>query len=162
LERKRDAPADDLLTDLLPTGLDSGELQAFFMLLFNAGADTTRSLMCFGLDLVLERPDVMRRLRHDLSLLPRAIEEMLRFESPVIQFRRTATRDCELAGQLIREGDKVVVFFPSANRDDTVFDDPDRFVLDRHPNPHLAFGYGTHFCLGAQLARMESLHVFRE
>jgi cytochrome P450 len=87
---------------------------------------------------------------------------MLRYEPAVIQFRRTATRNTELAGKKIAEGDKVVVFFPSANRDETVFAEPERFDITRSPNPHLAFGHGTHFCLGAPLARMESLHVFRQ
>jgi cytochrome P450 len=119
-------------------------------------------LLCYGLDLLLEHPEVCARLRSDPSLLPRAIEEISRYESPVIQFRRTATRDTELAGCQIAEGDKVMVYFPSANRDELVFSDPDRFDIDRSPNPHLAFGYGPHFCLGAPLARLECKHVFRE
>jgi cholest-4-en-3-one 26-monooxygenase len=168
LERaKRAAPADDLVTDLLDAEidgrrLDHGEFQALFMLLFNAGADTTRTLLCYGLDLLLEYPEVRARVRDDLTLLDPAIEEMLRYEPSVIQFRRTATRDTELAGRRIAEGDKVVVYFPSANRDESVFADPDRFDIDRSPNHHLAFGHGAHFCLGAPLARLESKHVFRE
>lgn len=163
---KSRAPADDMVTDLLTAEIDGrrlteGEFQAFFMMLFNAGADTTRSLLCYGLELLLERPDVMDRLRKEPQILERTIEEMLRFEPPVIQFRRTATQDTELGGTRIREGDKVVVFFPSANRDESVFHDPDRFDIDRTPNDHLAFGYGTHYCLGAPLARLESKHVFR-
>jgi len=162
---KKESPAEDMVSDLLAAEFDGrrlsdGEFQAFFMLLFNAGADTTRSLLCYGLDLLLERPDVMTRLRDEPTLLPGAIEEMLRFEPPVIQFRRTAMQDTELAGVRIREGDKVVVFFPSANRDESVFTDPDRFDIERSPNDHLAFGYGTHYCLGAPLARLESKHVF--
>ncbi len=132
------------------------------MLLFNAGSDTTRSLLCFGLDLLFDHPADLERLRSDPSLLPGAIEEMLRFEPAVIQFRRTATAACRLANRDIAEGDKVVVFFPSANRDDAVFPDPDRFDITRSPNPHLAFGHGTHFCLGAPLARLETRYVFRE
>jgi cytochrome P450 len=164
---KRHAPQDDLASELLAAELDGrlltdGEFQAFFMLLFNAGSDTTRSLLCYGLELLLDRPEALAALREDRSLVPTAIEEVLRYEPPVIQFRRTAIRDTELAGRPIREGDKVVVVFPSANRDETVFDDPDRFDLRRSPNDHLAFGYGTHFCLGAHLARLESAHVLRE
>jgi cytochrome P450 len=160
-------PGEDIVSDLLAAELDGrrlteGEFQAFFMLLFNAGADTTRSLLSFGLDILLDRPDDLARLQAEPALLPSAIEEMLRFESPVIQFRRTATQDCELGGVTIKDGDKVVVFFPSANRDESVFPDPDRFDLERTPNEHLAFGYGTHFCLGAPLARLESKHVFHE
>jgi len=141
--------------------LTEGEFQAFFQLLFNAGADTTRSLLCLGLDLLLDRPEQLARLRADPALLGSAIEEMLRFEPPVIQFRRTATSDFVLGGQTIREGDKVVVYFPSANRDADVFADPDTFDIARTPNDHLAFGYGTHFCLGAPLARLETSHVLR-
>lgn len=165
--RKTAAPGDDMISDLLTAEIEGrrlteGEFQAFFMLLFNAGADTTRSLLCYGLDLLLDRPRELELLRRDPSLLPAAIEEILRYEPPVIQFRRTATQDTELAGRQIHAGDKVVVFFPSANRDEAVFAEPDRFDITRSPNEHLAFGYGTHFCLGAPLARLESKHVLRE
>jgi cytochrome P450 len=165
--RRAREPADDLLSDLVVAELDGrrltdGEVQAFFMLLFNAGADTTRSLLCFGLDLLLDRPAVMAELRADPGKLPGAIDEMLRFESPVIQFRRTATTTTELGGKTIAEGNRVVVFFPSANRDESVFAEPDRFDITRSPNPHLAFGYGTHFCIGAPLARLEAKHVLLE
>lgn len=165
--RKRAAPAGDLASDLLEAEIEGrrlteGEFQALFMLLFNAGADTTRCLLCFGLNLLLDRPAELDSLRRDPSLLPRAIEEMLRYEPSVIQFRRTVACDTELAGSQLREGDKVMVYFPSANRDEDVFDDPDRFDIDRTKNPHLAFGHGAHFCLGAPLARLESKHVFRE
>lgn len=164
---KRESPGDDLATDLLDAEIEgqrltAGEFQAFFMLLFNAGADTTRTLLCSGLDLLIEHPESLARLRAAPDLLPRAIEEFLRYEPPVIHFRRTATRDTELAGQRIAKDDKVVVFFPSANRDESMFDDPDRFDIERWPNHHLSFGNGPHFCLGAPLARIESKHVFRE
>lgn len=164
---RRAAPTSDLISELLAAEVDGrrlsdGEFEAFFLLLFNAGSDTTRSLLCYGLDLLLDHPDAADRLRADPALLPDAIEEMLRFETPVIQFRRTATRDTELAGQRIAEGDKVVVFFPSANRDAAVFPDPDRFDIARSPNPHVAFGFGTHYCIGAPLARLESRYVFGE
>jgi cholest-4-en-3-one 26-monooxygenase len=165
--RKAAQPADDLATALLAAEvdgrrLDDSEFQAFFMLLFNAGTDTTRSILCHGLDLLLERPDVVARLRRDPAALPGAIEEMLRYEPPVIQIRRTATRSTELGGRTIAEGDKVVVFFPSANRDADVFIEPDRFDIDRSPNDHVTFGYGTHFCLGAPLARLQTRHLFSE
>ena len=165
--RRQTEPGEDLVSDLVSAEIDGhqlsdGQLQAFFMLLFNAGSDTTRSLLCYGLDLLLDHPDSFARLRNDPSLLGSAIEEMLRYEPAVILFRRTATADTELAGQHIREGQKVVVFFPSANRDEDVFRDAERFDIARTPNHHLAFGHGTHFCLGAPLARMESRAVFRE
>jgi len=160
---KRAAPADDLMSDLAAEpSLTDGELQAFFMLLFNAGTDTTRSLLSYGLDLLLDRPDVVAYLRDDLDRLPVAIEEMLRYQPPVIQIRRTALTAAELGGTPIAAGDKVVVFFPSANRDERVFHDPDRFDPARSPNEHIAFGYGPHFCLGAPLARLEAKHVLRE
>ncbi len=167
VERKRVAPQDDLMSELVSSetegrGLTDGELQAFFMLLFNAGTDTTRSLLSYGLDLLLDRPDLVDHLRADPTRLPLAIEEMLRYQPPVIQIRRTATQDTQLAGRTIAAGDKVVVFFPSANRDDAVFTDPDRFEVARSPNDHIAFGFGAHFCLGAPLARLEARHVFRE
>ena len=165
--RKTAEPSDDLVSELLaaePGGrrLTGGEFQAFFMLLFNAGADTTRTLLCSGLNILMERPELMAEMRRAPEALPTAIEEMLRFEPPIIHFRRTATRDTMLGGRALREGDKVAVFFPSANRDEAVFPDPDRFDPARQPNEHLAFGIGPHFCLGAPLARVESLHVLRQ
>lgn len=161
------ARSEDLVSDLLEAEIDGrkltpGEFQAFFVLLFNAGADTTRSALCFGLDLLMQHRDALDRIQSDLSLIPSAIEEVLRFETIVIQFRRTALTETELAGQRIAAGDKVVVFFPSGNRDERVFKDSDRFDITRSPNHHIAFGHGTHFCLGAPLARMEALHLFRE
>jgi cytochrome P450 len=163
VQLRRSSPEDDLMSELAAEpSLTEGELEAFFMLLFNAGTDTTRSVLAYGLDLLLDRPDVLELLRRDPARIPVAIEEMLRYQPPVIQIRRTATQDTELAGQRIAENDKVVVFFPSANRDESVFSDPDRFDPERSPNEHIAFGFGAHFCLGAPLARIEAKHVFRE
>lgn len=164
---KRARPADDLVSDILASEeeqrrITDGEFEALFLLLFNAGSDTTASLLGFGVNLLLDRPDLYDRLRGDLSLVPRAIEEILRYEPPVIQFRRTATSAVEVASTRIDEGDKVVVYFPSANRDERVFPDPDRFDIDRTPNDHLSFGHGTHFCFGAPLARVEAKHVFQQ
>lgn len=158
---------DDLLSDLVfaeydGRSLTEAEVVAFFMLLFNAGTDTTRTLLNFAMNAFLERPALVAEMRGDPALVVSAIEEVLRFDSPIIQFRRTATRDVELAGAKIRENDKVVVFFPSANRDASVFADPDTFDPRRKPNEHIAFGYGEHFCLGAPLARSEAKHVFLE
>jgi len=163
VESKRANPDDDLMSELAAEpSLTDGELQAFFMLLFNAGTDTTRSLLSYGLDLMLDRPEIVDHLRGDPTRIPTAVEEMLRYQPPVIQIRRTATGPTVLAGTEIAEGDKVVVFFPSANRDAEVFDRPDQFDPERSPNEHLAFGYGPHFCLGAPLAKLEAKHLFTE
>lgn len=165
--RRGSTRGEDLVSDLLDADIDGrplteSEVQAFFMLLFNAGADTTRSVLCYGLELLLTHRDALAQLQASPALIPSAVEEILRYETVVIQFRRTAIAPTELAGVSIAEGDKVVVFFPSANRDEAVFRDADRFDITRSPNHHLAFGHGTHFCLGAPLARMEATILFRE
>ncbi len=126
------------------------------------GNETTRNLISHGLLLLLEHPDELAALRADRSLLPGAVEEMLRCSAPVMYFRRTATQDCEIRGVKIREGEKVTLWYASANRDEDVFDDPDRFDIRRKPNEHVAFGHGQHFCLGAHLARMEIRVMFEE
>jgi cytochrome P450 len=138
------------------------EYGSFFLLLAIAGNETTRNLISHGLLLLLEYPEELERLRRDPSLLPSAIEEMLRFRPPVMYFRRTATEDTEIRGVPIRAGDKVTLWYPSANRDEDVFEDPDRFDIGRHPNEHVAFGHGQHFCLGSHLARMEIRVMFEE
>jgi cytochrome P450 len=166
--RKRAEPGDDIATALLHAELDGVrltdlEFDLFFLLLLNAGGDTTRNLVAAGTLALVEHPDAWARLATDPSLLPTAIEEMLRWTSPVTVFTRTATRDTEVRGVPIREGDRVAMFYPSANRDDTQFADPDLFDIARTPNHHLAFGGGgTHFCLGASLARVEATAIFRE
>ena len=112
---------------------------------------------------LIDHPEQLAALRADRALLDGAIEEMLRFTTPVVQFQRTATRDTELRGVAIRAGDPLVIFYPSANRDEEVFADPDRFDIRRDPNPHVAFGGGgSHFCLGASLARLEIRCMFDE
>jgi cytochrome P450 len=163
---KRAQPADDIASVLLRAEIDGerlGDLEfdLFFLLLINAGGDTTRNLVASGMLALLRHPPALEALQNDRSLLPAAIEEMLRFCPPVVQFRRTATRDAEIRGQKIRAGEKVVMFYPSANRDEEVFADPDRFEVRRAPNPHLAFGGGgAHYCLGANLARLEIRCLF--
>jgi cytochrome P450 len=111
---------------------------------------------------LIDNPDQHARLLADPTLVPSAVEEVLRTVTPVMHFRRTALVDTEIRGQKIREGDKVVVWYPSANRDETVFEDPDRFDVARTPNDHLAFGLGQHFCLGANVARLEMRVMFEE
>lgn len=157
---RRSEPADDLATALLEAEVDGErltelEFNSFFMLLAVAGNETTRTATCHAVRLLAERPGLRRRLAEEPGLLPAFVEEVLRYEPPILHFRRTATRDVELRGERIREGDKVTLWYPSANRDEAVFREPDRFDPERTPNDHLAFGIGEHFCLGASLARME-------
>src|SRR5437588_10082334 len=161
-EDRRRNPKDDLASALLASEVDGEPLDdidfnLFFILLVDAGGDTTRNLVGGGLVALFEHPDERRRLEANVDgLLPGAIEEMLRWVSPVIYMRRTAARDVELAGTRIDAGDKVVMYYGSANRDERAFVDPDRFDIGRSPNEHVAFGGGgPHFCLGAHLARIE-------
>jgi cytochrome P450 len=163
---KRARPGADIASVLLEAELDGErlsdlEFDLFFLLLINAGGDTTRNLVASGMRVLLEHPDQLAALRAERALLPSAIEEMLRFVPPVLQFRRTLTRDGEIRGQKLRAGEKVVMFYPSANRDEEVFAEPERFDIRRAPNPHLAFGGGgAHYCLGANLARLEIRCLF--
>jgi len=137
------------------------EFDLFFVLLAVAGNETTRNAASGGMLAFLENPDQWRRLQADRSLLNSAVEEMLRWVTPVMEFRRTATRDVELHGQKIATGDKVILFYASANRDEAVFADPEHFDIGRDPNPHIAFGGGgPHFCLGTHLARLELRLLF--
>ena len=159
-KERRTNPTGDLWSTVVNAEVDGerlsdGDLDRFFQLLVIAGNDTTRNLLANTMLTLSQHPDQFARLRADLSLLPSAIEEVLRFSPSVIQFRRTATRDLEFAGQHISENDRVIINYASANRDETVFTDPDRFDITRDPNPHISFGDGTHFCLGANLARLQ-------
>jgi cholest-4-en-3-one 26-monooxygenase len=166
-QRKLD-PGTDLISVLTDAEVDGEqlselELDLFFLLLTVAGNETTRNLISHGMLFLLENPDQLEMLRKDRSLLPGAVDEMLRYASPVMNFRRTATRDFELGGQQIKDGDKVIVFYISANRDEDQFEDPMQFDIRRTPNEHVAFGGGgPHFCLGANLARMEIKIMFDE
>jgi cytochrome P450 len=166
--RKRADPGDDIATSLLNTEADGQsltdlEFNLFFILLIDAGGDTTRNLVAAGILALLQHPVEQQRLAADPSLLPTAIEEMLRHTSPVTVFVRTATEDTELRGMPVKAGDRAAMFYPSANRDESRFADPDRFDVGRAPNPHLAFGGGgTHFCLGANLARVEASAIIPE
>jgi cholest-4-en-3-one 26-monooxygenase len=142
--------------------LTEAEFNTFFMFLIIAGNETTRTAMSGGLATLLEYPEQLAALRKDPSLIPSAVEEMLRFWPPIHHFRRTAMCEVEMRGKRIREGDKVLMWYPSANRDESVFDDPNRFDIRRDPNHHLSFGHGEHFCLGASLARLELRVMFEE
>jgi len=165
---RADGDGRDLLSVLLRAEVDGDRLTAmdvdlFFMLLMNAGSETTRNLITGGMLTLFEHPEERERLAGDLELLPSAIEEMLRWVTPVTHFRRTARADTELGGQDIGEGDKVVMWYSSANRDESHFPDADRFDVGRTPNDHVAFGAGgPHFCLGASLARLEARVMFEE
>ncbi|HWF22640.1 MAG TPA: cytochrome P450 [Acidimicrobiales bacterium] len=164
--QKRADPHDDLMSVL--TGvevegeqLSDFELELFFLLLTVAGNETTRNLISGAMAAFFDNPDQWDLLRNDRSLLPSATEEMLRYVTPVMNFRRQTTSEFELGGQTIKADEKVVFFHVSANRDEKVFEDPNRFDITRDPNPHMAFGAGgPHFCLGANLARMEIRVMF--
>ena len=166
-EHKRANPGSDVVSILLAApddegGITNDEFETMFFLCAVAGNETLRNGIPGGMWSLLRHRDQMARLVADLSLLPGAIEEMLRFMPPVVHFRRTATCDTELGGRELRTGDKVVVFHVAANRDPAVFTDPDRFDIERSPNDHLTFGAGPHFCLGAHIARRQMTAMFSE
>ena len=167
-DAKRRRPGDDVMSILLAQVDDDGgrvsveEFENMFWLFAVAGNETIRNGLPGACIALLEHPEAQDALRADPGLMPAAAEEMLRWWTPVMTFRRTATADCELGGQPIRAGDKVVVSFASANRDEAVFADADGFDIRRHPNPHLVFGHGPHFCLGSHLARAQMRALFAE
>jgi cytochrome P450 len=167
-EQRRAEPADDIVSKLVHAEIDGErltprEFDVMFLLLVVAGNETTRQAIAHGMLALMEHPEELRRLRDDPSLMPTAVDEIIRWATPVLHFRRTATCDVELRGQTIREGDKVVTWYISANRDELVFDDPYRFDVGRRPNDHVSFGRGgPHFCLGAHLAKLEVKVMFEE
>jgi len=163
---RRTTPTSDIVGVVANARIDGEplperELLSFYFLLVVAGNETTRNAMTGGLLAFLEHPEQWERLRRDPSLVDSAVEEIVRWTTPVIQFCRTPVEDVEIRGVKIRAGENLCLFYPSANRDEEVFDDPFAFRIDRHPNRHLAFGIGEHFCLGANLARLELRVVFR-
>jgi cytochrome P450 len=166
---KRAHPTDDMLSVVANAALADDapamsdlELYLFFSLLFSAGAETTRNAVAGGLLALANHPDQLHALREDLDTLPTAVEEMVRWTSPSPSKRRTATRDVTVGGASIAAGQKVQIWEGSANRDASVFDDADEFDIARKPNPHLGFGQGVHYCLGANLARLELRVLFEE
>ncbi|GFG72335.1 cytochrome P450 [Mycolicibacter senuensis] len=162
---KRAAPTDDMLSVVANSadpGLSDLEAYLFFQLLFSAGAETTRNAIAGGLLALAQHPGQLRALRGDFGLLPSAIEEIIRWTSPSPSKRRTATRRTMLGGQTVEAGQKVLVWEGSANRDRAVFERADEFDITRKPNPHIGFGHGVHFCLGAHLARMELRVLYEE
>jgi len=166
-EERRRCPMDDLTTVLLNAEVDGErltqmEFDSFFLLLALAGNETTRTVTAQGARLLMQHPQERQKILGDMRLMPRAVEEIVRYNPAVIHFRRTATADVELRGKKIRKGEKVIIWYPSANRDETVFEDPQRFDVARSDNDHLAFGVGEHFCLGASLARLQLNTIFEE
>ncbi|MGZ4703246.1 MAG: cytochrome P450 [Acidimicrobiales bacterium] len=164
---RRSNPRDDLMTLMLATEVDGRPMDdmgigSFFVQLIVAGNDTSRTMLSSGLLALLQHPDQLAELRADPSLIPGAVEEMLRWANPLHYFRRTAAEDTELSGQAIAAGDKVAMIYTSANRDEDVFADPQAFDIHRRPNPHLSFGIAEHFCLGVHLARLEGRVFFEE
>jgi cytochrome P450 len=138
------------------------EFGSFFVQLVTAGNDTTKGMLGSGIVTLLRHPDQLAELRADASLIPGAVEEIIRYANPLHYFRRTALVDTELSGTRIAAGDKVAMYYTSANRDEEVFGEPQSFDIHRHPNPHLSFGIGSHFCLGVHLARLEGRVFFEE
>ena len=168
LEKHRANPSDTLI-DMLISGTVDGEqltddeFSQFFLLLLVAGNETTRTVIANGMRLLIEHPDQYQILMNDLSLIPNAVEEFLRLEPAVMVFRRTAMDDLELGGNHIKKGDKVMMYYTSANRDEDVFDEPQKFDVTRsNAKEHRAFGIGEHFCLGSHLARLELTVMFEE
>jgi cytochrome P450 len=166
-DARRENPTDDLASVIANAEIDGkpiGILEAvgYYVLIATAGHDTTSSAVAGGLHALIEHPDQLERLQRDLSLVAPAVEEMIRWVSPVKQFMRTATSDYVLRGVTIPAGDSVLLSYPSANRDEEVFDRSDVLDVGRDPNPHLGFGFGAHFCLGTHLARMEARALYNE
>jgi cholest-4-en-3-one 26-monooxygenase len=159
-EAKRATPTDDVWSMVVNAEVDGqylndDQLDRFFQLLVIAGNETTRNMLNGAIVLLTENPEQLQLLRDDPALMPQAIEEILRMFPPIMQFRRTCVQNTEVSGQSIKAGDKVVLSYCAANRDPAVFPDPDKFDITRTDNPHVSFGFGTHFCLGSGVARLE-------
>jgi cytochrome P450 family 142 subfamily A polypeptide 1 len=166
MDARRDAPVDDVMSLWTAAAADgvltTEQILSEGLLLVDGGAETTRTVITGAVLALIEHPDQHQRLIDDPDLLPVAVEEFIRWVTPILNMRRTATRDTVVAGTTIQAGDEVLLMYPSANRDDDVFEAPQRFDVGREPNPHVAFGFGTHFCLGAALARLEIRVMFEE
>lgn len=165
--KRRAAPTDDLASTIANARVDGEHLSdvdvaSYYVIIATAGHDTTSSTIAGGLHALIEHPEQLARLKDDPSLLPTAVDEMIRWVTPVKEFMRTAQADTQVGGVEVEEGQSVLLSYPSANRDEAVFTDPFRFDVGRDPNKHLAFGFGVHFCLGAALARMETRALFAE
>ncbi|MFC7332367.1 cytochrome P450 [Rhodocista pekingensis] len=166
-EDRRRQPRDDLASVIANARIDGepiGDIEAmgYYTIVATAGHDTTSSSTAGGLHALVQHPDEFRRLRDDPSLMPLAVDEAIRWVTPVRHFMRTATEDYDLRGRRIRAGDDLMLLYPSANRDEEAFEEPFRFKVDRSPNPHVGFGYGVHLCLGHLLAKMEMRALYQE
>lgn len=165
-EKRRKEPRDDLVSILANARIDGEplpvfELMSYYLLLVVAGNETTRNATSGGLLALIENPDQLELVRRNPGLVKPLVEEVLRWTSPVIHFCRTPNEDVEIGDKKVRAGERLVLFYPSANRDEAVFDEPARFRVERRPNRHVAFGIGEHFCLGAHVARLELEVIFR-
>jgi len=164
---RRAAPGDDLASAIANARVDGEYLSdldaaSYYVIIATAGHDTTSSTIAGGLHALIEHPAELKRLRSDPGLLPTAVDEMIRWVTPVKEFMRTATANTSVGGIPVAAGESLLLSYPSANRDEEVFDDPFRFDVGRDPNKHLAFGFGVHYCLGAALARIETRALFAE
>ncbi len=164
-QRRRDGQGDDLVGTLVHAEIEGDRLDESSiiyesLLILIGGDETTRHVISGGMYELLRHPDQFAALRDDRSLMPTAVEEMLRWVSPIKNMARRMTRDVELHGETLHQGQKLLLLYPSANRDERVFDAPERFDIRRSPNDHMAFGFGAHFCLGNRLARLELSAMF--
>ena len=164
---RRDCPVGDLMSvwstaEVGGSPLSDDDLASDALLLLDGGAETTRTVIANGIDTFIAHPEQRELLRREPERMPTAVEELIRWTTPVLNMCRVATCDTEVEGVEIRAGQQVVLMYSSANRDESVFDDPQRFNVTRDPNPHISFGFGTHFCLGAALARLELRIMFEE
>ena len=166
VEARKNEPKDDLITLFANAEIDGKPLElievlSWCQIIVAAGNETTRNATSGGILAFAEHPDELRKLQADMSLLKPAVEEVVRWSSPIIHFARTAAADAEVGGVRIRKGDTLALFYPSANRDEAIFEDPYSFRVDRKPNRHIAFGVGEHFCAGAHVARLELEYAYR-
>lgn len=162
LPQRATEPQNDLFSDWLGAGMDGMTMVQETGLMIAGGAETTRTVIAHGLRKLIDHPDLWEAMAADPELIPNAVEEMIRWVTPLNNMFRIVAADTELAGTALRAGDRVALIYPAANRDPAVFDRSDEFDIGRDPNPHLAFGHGTHFCLGANLARIELRLLFEE